>query len=332
MSGSFDAAEEIARTAARAAAACAGLEPAAAARRLGEDGVLGVLAPEAVGGLGLPLSAAAPVAAAAEAALLAFPLVESLLAARLLAETHADAAAEIIAGEAVCSIAWAGTLRAQGRGVSGVVGQAPLGTAARWLLAPVEGGGAALLDLRARGVTVEEEPALDLERPAARVTAQDAAAELLPESGWAALQADALLLRAAGALGAAEHCMDRAIEHVTGRKQFGRTLVTFQGLRFELARHKLALEGARHALAHALSIAPQDPQGESVARLVCRAAAAEAAPMIVEGAIQLHGGMGFTWDLGLHRQLRRVKEAAAALDAVASREALMGRLDQAWAL
>jgi alkylation response protein AidB-like acyl-CoA dehydrogenase len=152
----------------------------------------------------------------------------------------------------------------------------------------------------------------------------------LPESGWAALRADALLLRAAGALGAAEHCMERAIAHVTGRKQFGRSLVTFQGLRFELARHKLALEGARHALAHALALAPQDPRGESVARLVCQASAAEAAPMIVEGAIQLHGGMGFTWDLGLHRQLRRVKEAAAALDAVASRAALMQRLDQAW--
>lgn len=326
-------AAEIARTAARACQACAALGPAAAARRLGGDGLLGVLAPESVGGLGLPLSAAAPVVAAAEAALLPFPLVETLLAARLLAGRHADIAAAIAAGEAICTAAPAGTLRASGGRVSGVVGRAPLGGAARWLLAPLEGGGAALLDLAAPGATAEEERGLDLERPVARVMVEAAApAALLPDdAALSAFRADALLLRAAGALGAAEHCMDRAIEHVTNRRQFGRTLVSFQGLRFELARHKLALEGARAALAHALAIAGQDPRGEDVARLVARSACAEAAPFIVEGAIQLHGGMGFTWDLGLHRHLRRVKDAAAALDAIGARAALAGRLDEAWA-
>ncbi len=41
--------------------------------------------------------------------------------------------------------------------------------------------------------------------------------------------------------------------------------------------------------------------------------------------------MGFTWDLGLHRHMRRVKAAAAALDAAAARDALVDRLDQVWA-
>jgi alkylation response protein AidB-like acyl-CoA dehydrogenase len=333
MGESHEAAQEIARTARRAAEAAAGLEPAAAARRLGEDGLLGVLAPEAVGGLALPLSAAAPVVAAAEAALVPVPLVEALLAARLLAERQPDIAAAVVAGEAICTAAGAGALRSTGGRVAGVVGRAPLGAAARWLIAPVEGGGAALLDLSAPGVAAEEERGLDLERPVARVAVDGAAAAaLLPEdAALSAFRADALLLRAAGALGAAEHCMGRAIEHVTGRRQFGRPLVLFQGLRFELARHKLALEGARAALAHALSVAGQDPRGEGVARLVARSACAEAAPLVIEGAIQLHGGMGFTWDLGLHRQLRRAKDAAAALDAVAARAALADRLEQAWA-
>jgi alkylation response protein AidB-like acyl-CoA dehydrogenase len=125
--------------------------------------------------------------------------------------------------------------------------------------------------------------------------------------------------------------MQRAIAHLTDRRQFGKPLVAFQGLRFDLARHKLALEGARAALAHALAIAGQDPRAEDVARLVARSAAADAAVMIAEGAIQLHGGMGFTWDLGLHRHLRRVKEAATALDPVAARAALATRIDRAWA-
>jgi alkylation response protein AidB-like acyl-CoA dehydrogenase len=153
-----------------------------------------------------------------------------------------------------------------------------------------------------------------------------------PTAEWQRLAADALLLRAAGALGAAAGCLDRAVEHLTGRRQFGKPLVTMQGLRFSLARQKLALEGARHALAHALALAGQDPGGQGVPRLVARVSCAEAAPAIIEGAIQMHGGMGFTWDLGLHRQLRRAKDAAAALDAAAARNALAGRLEEAWAL
>src|SRR3954471_13725236 len=119
-----DTAEEIARTARRVAAECAGLDVAAVARRLGDAGMLGVLAPEEAGGLGLPLSAAAPVVAAAEAALLAFPLVETLLAARLLPEI----AGVLIGGEAVLTIAGAGSAET-------VAGHAPLGTKADWLLA-----------------------------------------------------------------------------------------------------------------------------------------------------------------------------------------------------
>lgn len=311
MSGMIaeDAAREIARTAERAAAMAATLDPAAAARRMGGDGLIGVLAPEQVGGLGLPLSAAAPVVAAAEAALVPLPLVESMLAARLLAEIHPEAASAIAAGEAIATAAPAGALALEGGRASGIVGPAPLAAAARWLVAPVQGGGgggAALVDLAAPGVAVEEERGLDLERPPGRVRLDGAAVLPLPPGpALSAFLADSALLRAAGALGAAEHCLDRAIAHVTGRKQFGRALVTFQGLRFELARQKLALEGARAALAHALALAGQDPQGEGVARLVARSACAEAAPAIIESAIQLHGGMGFTWALGLHRQLRR---------------------------
>lgn len=329
---SDDPIREIAETAARAAALAAAMEPAAAARRLGEDGLLGVLAPEQVGGLGLPLAAAGAVVAATEAALVPLPVAEAMLGARLLAGPQPEVAAAIAGGEAVLAVAGAGALVLAAGRASGSVGRAAAGQAARWLLAEAEGGGAVLLDLTAPGVTVEEERGLDLERPPCRVTAAGALALGLPaDAALTAFRADLLLLRAAGALGAAEHCLDRAVAHVTQRKQFGRSLVSFQGLRFELARQKLALEGARAALAHALAVAGQDPRAEGVARLVARSSCADAAPAIIEAAIQLHGGMGFTWDLGLHRQLRRARDAAAALDAVAARAALATRLEQAWA-
>lgn len=327
---SDDPIREIAATAARAAAIAAGLDAAGAARRLGEDGLLGVLAPDSVGGLGLPLSAAAAVVAAMEAALVPLPVAEAMLAARLLADRHPEVAAAIVAGEGVVTVATAGAFTNEGGRCSGTVGRAPTGLAARWLIARAGNAGAAvLLDLRAEGVTIEEERGLDLERPPARIVARSAMAAALGDTS--AFEADLLLLRAAGALGAAEHCLDRTVGHVGNRRQFGKPLVAFQGLRFELARQKLSLEGARAALAHALSLAGQDPRAEGVARLVARSACGDAAPAIIEAAIQLHGGMGFTWDLGLHRHLRRAREAAAALDAVAARAALAERLEQAWA-
>ncbi|MBW8271033.1 acyl-CoA dehydrogenase family protein [Caldovatus aquaticus] len=325
--------EEIARTARRAAAACAGLDAAGAARRLAADGILGLLAPEETGGLALPLPAAAPVAAADAAELLAFPLVEALLLARLLAPLAPEVAAAVVAGEAVATVAWRGALRlAENGALHGTVGRAAMAREARWLVAALERGGAALVDLRAGpGVAVEEDPSgLDLERPAALVTVGGArAARLIPDGPeWSALRADAQLLRGAEMLGSAERCLEAAIGHLSGRRAFGRPLVANQGLRFALARHKLALENARHALAHALAVAGQDPRGRSIARLVARVTAAEAGLLLCEGAIQLHGGMGFTWDVPLHRHLRRVREAAAQCDPAGARAALAARLDE----
>ncbi len=326
--------DDIARTARRAAAACAGLDASAAARRLAEDGILGLLAPEEVGGLGLPLSMAAPVVAAGAAELLPFPLTEALLLARLLGRSAPDTATAIVEGREVATIAWRGALRAEGSGaLHGTVGRAPMAGEARWLVAALEEGGAALIDLRAASgsVTVEEDmSSLDLERPAALVTLRGVpAAQRIPAGAdWSALLADAQLLRAAEMLGSGEHCMETAIAHITERRAFGRPLVANQGLRFELARHKLALENAKHALDHALAVAGQDPHGQSIARLVARATAAEAGPMLCEGAIQLHGGMGFTWDVPMHRHLRRVRDAAAQCDAIGARAALAARVDE----
>jgi len=334
MSATTMDSDDIARTARRAAAACTGLDVSATARRLAEDGVLGLMAAEEVGGLGLPLSVAGPVVAAGAAELLAFPLTEALLLARLLVRVAPDVSVGIVEGEEVATIAWRGTLRTTGEGgvqLDGTVGRAALANEARWLVAGLENGGGALVDLRAAGVTVQEDmTGLDLERPAYLVTLDGIRATRLIPAGpdWSALVADAQLLRAAEALGSAETCLEAAIAHVTQRRQFGRALVANQALRHDLARHKLALENAKHTLEHALSIAAQDPQGRSMARLVARATAAEAGPLICEGAVQLHGGMGFTWDVPMHRHLRRVREAAAQCNPVGARAALAQRIDE----
>ena len=91
---------EFAESARRVVDACAGKDAAGCATLLAEAGLLGVLAPEEAGGLGLPLRFALPVLQAAGAGDLAFPLLETLLLARHLCGAAPDVAASLVAGSA----------------------------------------------------------------------------------------------------------------------------------------------------------------------------------------------------------------------------------------
>src|SRR3712207_8958702 len=109
-----------------------------------------------------------------------------------------------------------------------------------WLLARTEGG-AALLPGAA--LACRPGPGLDVSVPEYEVEVAGAEASVrLDAAAWAALAEDAELLRCALILGAAEHCLDLAVEHVTNRRQFGRPLASFQAMRHLLARQKLRSE------------------------------------------------------------------------------------------
>jgi len=325
----------FATAARRAMETCPRADGAAAARHLAETGLLGMLAHEEVGGLGLGLADALPVAEAAGATLLPFPLVEILLAAAELHRILPDAALALVGGEAVASIGWRGRLSAEdtasGWRVTGSLGRVPMAEQARWLIAPVclpgqeTVAGIAVVDLlQARPEAVPDE-GLDLERPAATLSfGAPVAAEIHLDNGgaWGRIAAHGALLRAADMLGSAEASFTAASEHVSTRRQFGRLLVANQVLRHMLARDHLALVGARHSLAHAAMQTDAAAPDAETARLVACAVAAEACVHAAENAIQLHGGMGFTWDLPLHRRLRRIRAATALFDAVAARAAL----------
>jgi alkylation response protein AidB-like acyl-CoA dehydrogenase len=165
---------------------------------------------------------------------------------------------------------------------------------------------------------------MDLSVPEYEVEATGAQASVtLDAAAWAALAEDALLLRCALILGAAEHCLELAVAHVTNRRQFGRPLAAFQAMRHLLARQKLALEGIRGALTRAVAA-----DGSVIARRAAFLAAATLGPQIVEAAIQAHGGMGFTWDIPLHRYLRRIRSLEAQGEAAWLREALAAALTE----
>ncbi|WP_426954342.1 acyl-CoA dehydrogenase family protein [Muricoccus radiodurans] len=310
---------EFADSAARAVAACAALDPAGRAARLAEDGLLGVLAGEEVGGLALEPRFAVPILQAAGAGDLAFPLLETLLLARHLAGPAPDIAAALIAGEVRGTIAWAGTAHPD---LTGTVGRAPMARGADWVLVRVADG-AALLP--AASLTLSDAIGLDETVPEQTVALSGAPpAARLDGNTWAALTEDALVLRAALILGAAETCLGLAVEHVSTRRQFGKPLVANQAMRHLLARHKLALEGLRGAITRATTSA-SDATGLLARRAAFLTAAAQG-PLIAEGVIQAHGGMGFTWEVPVHRHLRRIRALEAQGDAPRLREAVAAAL------
>jgi alkylation response protein AidB-like acyl-CoA dehydrogenase len=306
---------EFAATASRAVAACTGLSVAEQGARLAGDGLLGVIAAEDVSGLDLPLSFAVPVVAAASAGLLAFPLAENMLLARLLQQRLPRIATAIVAGTGSATIAWSGTVTVSRQSdrvvLDGCVGRAPRAGDVGLLLVRVGESGAALVPTA--GIIPDHSDGIDLAQPeyTVQLDAVSVPAEnLLAEGTWSKLQSDAFVLRAAAILGSAETCLALAQEHVSTRRQFGHALSYNQSIRHTLARHKLGLEGIRQSIARALF-----PDSSLRERRSAFLAASAYGVAISEGAVQMHGGMGFTWDMPVHRHVRRIRALQAQGDA-----------------
>jgi alkylation response protein AidB-like acyl-CoA dehydrogenase len=114
------------------------------------------------------------------------------------------------------------------------------------------------------------------------------------------------VLQAAACLGSAEVSLDMATTHVATRHQFGTALVANQAVRHMLARHKLSIEGLRSALDRCFMA----PGVTELKANIAFVHGVETGVATAEGAIQLHGGMGFTWDVPVHRHLRHVRSLA----------------------
>jgi hypothetical protein len=125
---------------------------------------------------------------------------------------------------------------------------------------------------------------------------------------------EAAILAVAEAIGAAGSAMDRAVEYAKLREQFGQPIGRFQAV-----KHRLANMHCRRELAiSALSWACFESQNASRAVRV----ALEQCLLIVEEAVQVHGGIGFTWEAAVHRYYRHVM-AMRRLAVAATREAVI---------
>jgi alkylation response protein AidB-like acyl-CoA dehydrogenase len=164
------------------------------------------------------------------------------------------------------------------------------------------------------GVTVTPVPALDLVRRFARVSFTNAVVpedRVLGDVGGAEVAVErqlqvALVLQCAEMVGAIDRVFELTVRWAFDRYSFGRPLASYQALKHRFADMKMWLE-ACHATATAAAeaVAAGTPDAGELAR-VAKAYVGERAPEIVQDCIQLHGGIGVTWEHDLHLYLRRV--------------------------
>jgi alkylation response protein AidB-like acyl-CoA dehydrogenase len=127
-----------------------------------------------------------------------------------------------------------------------------------------------------------------------------------------ALRAGAAML-ASEQLGLAQRSLEMTVEYVKERHQFGRPVGSFQALKHRLSDQWASVAGARAAARYAADcVAAGDPDTD-VAVAVAQAYCSEAAVSAAEECVQLHGGIGFTWEHPAHLYLKRAKSAALAL-------------------
>jgi alkylation response protein AidB-like acyl-CoA dehydrogenase len=160
--------------------------------------------------------------------------------------------------------------------------------------------------------------AIDPTRPAARVAAgparaaDGAAGEPLPGDVQAAIDR-ALSAVAAELVGVSGRALEMTVAYVKERRQFGTPVGAYQAVSHRCAQMLLYTETARSAVSYAAWAADADPQRLPEAAAMAKAAASDAGRDVTAAAIQLHGGIGFTWEADVHWLYKRAQIDAALL-------------------
>ncbi|TVX94819.1 acyl-CoA dehydrogenase [Mycolicibacterium porcinum] len=313
-------------------------DPKVWARLGAELGVLGLAVPEADGGAGGTLVdqaiaveelgaalACGPVfgtvllAIPALVAASAGPVRDELLGA--LAEGTRTAAFAVPDRAGAFDPATVNVAVAEDGSLTGTVERVVDGGVGEVLLVAATGpGGIALYAVEAADPGVQRTPlvTLDLTRPQATVSLSAAAAQLVAGPDEAervithAFQVGSALL-AAEQVGAAQHLLDLSVEYAKSRLQFGRQIGSFQAVKHRLADCLVDLEHARSATYHAVWALTDGTDDPALAVSIAQAIASAAFAKVAADTIQVHGGIGFTWEHQAHLYFKRATTDAALL-------------------
>jgi len=312
----------------------------------GELGCAGLLIPEPDGGAGASYREAASVAETLGASVAPVPFIGSAVVATAALLSVASGAAETQArtvtdllrrmadGSATAALAagfttaprgafpfsvrvagsrpgdaQAGVARLRGT-VSGVADALPAGV----LLVPAEGVPSALylVDVSAAGVAKAPVTSLDMTRQLCDLSFDDAPGTLIASGAAATRAIGAALTAGTGMLaaeqvGLAQRCLDMTLAYTKQRHQFARPVGSFQALKHRMADVWVGVTQARAASRYAAACLAAGHPDTDVAVAVAKAYCSEVAVRAAEECVQMHGGIGFTWEHPAHLYLKRAK-------------------------
>ena len=172
-----------------------------------------------------------------------------------------------------------------------------------------------LVDPKAPGVTVKPMVGIDLGSRWSEMKLDKAAVAadaVVGQPGAAGALLESLLRRAAvmasaEMLGAARRCLDMSVEYAKVREQFGQPIGSFQAIRHRCAEMLLEVENSHSAVYYAAWALNAGAEDAAVAASICKSYVSEAARKVCGDSIQVHGGIGFTWEYDLHLYMKRAK-------------------------
>ncbi|RDH09410.1 acyl-CoA dehydrogenase family protein [Tsukamurella pulmonis] len=310
---------------------------------LADMGVAGLLVPEESGGAGAGAAVAGVVAEELGSACAAGDFLTSagIATATALAAGATDLVAALAAGERTAALAVPFSVDPHGpvRGVT-VTGGALTGTVrsvagalgADVLLVPGDDG--ALYAVEASAAQITAVSSLDMTRQLADVVLADVPGTPVAADGAAAVRAGLLTgaaLLAAEQAGVARWCVTTTVAYLKERKQFGRVVGGFQALKHRLAElyadAESAAAAARSATVTLSALGTEDPETR-IAVAVAAAYCSDFAVRAAEETVQLHGGIGMTWEAPVHLYLKRAKADQIGLGTAGRhRAALAGLVD-----
>ncbi|HCT81649.1 MAG TPA: acyl-CoA dehydrogenase [Micromonosporaceae bacterium] len=258
-------------------------------RLCSEIGVAGLLVPESYGGAGAGMAEACIVQEELGRTLTPAPMLSTILATQALLLTgNSEACQRLLPGIAngsnVAALVWSEFVL-------------DAGIADTFLV--VDGDD--LLELDRAQVAVEPLVAMDESRHMGRVKMLSEGTKLGPFSEK--VRDMAIVALAAEQVGAAERAFELTVEYTKSRVQFGRPIGSFQALQHRMADLHVLVETARSAYLAALV---GEPSSAAVAKVHC----SEAFQKVAAEMIQLHGGIGITWEHDAHRYFKRAHGSA----------------------
>lgn len=194
-----------------------------------------------------------------------------------------------------------------------------------------EGIGVFVVSPGATGVSIEAEPVLDLTRRQASVALEsvrvDDGSKLGEGDATAALDrvlSVASSYLAAEQVGGAQRCLEMAVEYAKTRYQFGRPIGSYQAIKHRCANMLMKVEHAKSAAYYASRVI-DDPVEFSIAAPLAASVASEAYVWVAGENIQVHGGIGFTWEHDAHIYFKRAKASSLLFGDPAHQRDLLGR-------